>query len=438
MERKLTKTISWLLVAVLLLLSVSACSKGSGGNSKNDNLSSFNEGYSSTSEPTADKIPEHLTEVPSGYIGIYTVDDLQNSSLNTDANYILMNNLDLSSIDNWEGINNNSTFDGNNYTISNLKSTVCGLFVDAKNIQNLSVIEVEITINKRQYDDIGSLACRAYNINNCNSSGTITVSKIDHFFCNIGGMIGATSECSIKNCNCSVNINHTDPSYENNIGGILGECRYARSLSIENCKFSGTIYAENAVVGGIVGKSYDEKVKISNTSNTGNLKCDYSVESQYGDNMCIGGIVGLKARDFNEATFENCFNIGTISGNIDADFNKKSSNYKYYFGGVIGKCDSDLNIHNCYNSKIIDIKNNIAHIGGITGNEYPDGLYITNCAYLKNDSYGITSTKAMFENCKPMTENEMKDINNYPFDNINEWKNIDNSYPVYNDINATA
>lgn len=347
-----------------------------------------------------------------------------------------MNDLDLSSIDNWDGINNNSIFDGNNYTISNLKSTVCGLFIDAKNIQNLSVIDIDITISKRKYDSIGSLAGRAYNVENCNSSGAITVSKMDNF-CNIGGLIGETGEGTIKKCTCSVKINHSTSSFEHNIGGILGECSDALSLSIENCEFSGTIHAKNAVIGGIVGKCHNEEVKISYTSNTGNLKCDYSSDSQYANIMCIGGIVGYK--NYNKAIIENCINTGTITGTMsgDIDINKNSSKHKYYFGGIIGKSYSDLNIHNCYNSTIIDIQNNIANIGGITGNEYPDGLYITNCAYLKEDSYGITSTKAMFENCKPMTENEMKDINNYPFDNINEWKNINNSYPVYNDMNTT-
>lgn len=95
---------------------------------------------------------------------------------------------------------------------------------------------------------------------------------------------------------------------------------------------------------------------------------------------------------------------------------------------------ANLNIHNCYNAGKINIEGNNKKVGAITGSDKTDYLHIRNCAYLGNDSYGITSTNAMFANCKSMTEKEMKDINNYPFDNINEWKNIKSSYPIYNYI----
>lgn len=65
-------------------------------------------------------------------------------------------------------------------------------------------------------------------------------------------------------------------------------------------------------------------------------------------------------------------------------------------------------------------------------------MQIRNCAYLKNNSYGITATNAMFANCKAMTKEEMQDINNYPFDNKNEWKIVNGSYPIHNATNETA
>lgn len=437
--KKFTKTISCLLVAVLLLLLSTACSKDSGTNSPSNNQEGEN---SSMSENTTENGPEHLIEVPNGYIGIYTVEDLQNSSLNTDANYILMNDLDLSSIKNWEGIDNSSIFDGNNYTVSNLKSTKSGLFISADTIQNLSVSDIDITIDDETSQDIGGLANHAKKVENCNSSGTITVSET-HNFAYIGGLIGETWGDTIKGCTSSVKISHTSTAYNTNIGGILGRFDHTNLtnnnyLSIENCKFSGAIRAKNAIIGGIVGYCNNE-IRISYSSNTGNLKGDYSADSKYADyGSCIGGIVGFKDYGSGNIIIENCFNTGTITGTIgkDIDINQKSINHQFYFGGIIGNCHSDLNIHNCYNSTLVDIQNNIANIGGITGNNSPDDLYITNCAYLQNDSYGVTSTKAMFENCKAMTENEMKDINNYPFDNINEWKNSANSYPIYNYIST--
>lgn len=73
---------------------------------------------------------ETLTEVPEGYIGIYTKDDLFDVHLNTSANYILMNDIIFDKSDFDENYNDgmgwipiasfSGTFDGNGYKISNL------------------------------------------------------------------------------------------------------------------------------------------------------------------------------------------------------------------------------------------------------------------------------------------------------------------------------
>ena len=41
----------------------------------------------------------HLTDVPDGYVGIYTKSDLDNIRNNLSGNYILMNDIDFSSDD---------------------------------------------------------------------------------------------------------------------------------------------------------------------------------------------------------------------------------------------------------------------------------------------------------------------------------------------------
>ena len=81
---------------------------------------------------------EHLTEVPEGYVGIYTIEDLYCVRNDLTANYILMNDIDLSSAlanggswdigTGWQPIGESSTssqsfkgvFEGNNYTINGL------------------------------------------------------------------------------------------------------------------------------------------------------------------------------------------------------------------------------------------------------------------------------------------------------------------------------
>lgn len=79
--------------------------------------------------PNVPQIPDDdkpLDEVPEGWIGIYTVEDLKKVANNLNANYIVMKDLDLSSEENWIPIGNkenpfNGIFDGNGYTIKNMK-----------------------------------------------------------------------------------------------------------------------------------------------------------------------------------------------------------------------------------------------------------------------------------------------------------------------------
>ena len=80
---------------------------------------------------------EHLTEVPEGYIGVYTKDDLENIKLDMAGSYILMNDIIFEDSDykkggsfynsgkGWEPIGTTDTpftgiFDGNGYVIKNL------------------------------------------------------------------------------------------------------------------------------------------------------------------------------------------------------------------------------------------------------------------------------------------------------------------------------
>lgn len=66
----------------------------------------------------------HETEVPDGYVGIYTVDDFEYIRTNPSYNYILMNDIDFSGVTEWKAPDIESIFDGNNYTINNYKQDV--------------------------------------------------------------------------------------------------------------------------------------------------------------------------------------------------------------------------------------------------------------------------------------------------------------------------
>ena len=63
---------------------------------------------------------EQLTEVPDGWIGIYTAEDLA-AAKGESGNYILMSDVDMSQFGKWDPWKHlGGTFDGNGHTISNL------------------------------------------------------------------------------------------------------------------------------------------------------------------------------------------------------------------------------------------------------------------------------------------------------------------------------
>ena len=69
---------------------------------------------------------EQLTEVPDGWIGIYTAEDLA-AAKGESGNYILMSDVDMSQFGKWDPWKHlGGTFDGNGHTISNL--IICLLY----------------------------------------------------------------------------------------------------------------------------------------------------------------------------------------------------------------------------------------------------------------------------------------------------------------------
>ena len=104
---------------------------------------------------------EAITTVPDGYIGIYTAEDLDNIRNNLSGKYILMNNIDLSSYDNWNPIGTSETpftgeLDGNGYAVENMTITAeqqealnAGLFGYIKNaiVKNLTIDNGKIYVS---------------------------------------------------------------------------------------------------------------------------------------------------------------------------------------------------------------------------------------------------------------------------------------------------
>ena len=273
--------------------------------------------------------------VPEGYTAIYTAEDLNNIRNDLSGKYILMNDIDLSSIDNWQSIGTIKTIDadlkpygesftgildGNGHTIKNLKSTQQGLFacIDHAEIKNLNIENIQIECKTDLPDEDEGLTGPA------------------------GGVAGAATNSKITNCKVIGDISGQNKRFDagslslentgSGMGGIIG---VSVNNTIDTCSFSGNICVGYMGAGGIVGLSGSDT--ITGCSNTGTI-------TGY---LYIGGLAGQTVA----GNISNCFNTGEVFGVAG-------------IGGLVGFCQ-DETITNCYNTGSTSAKN----ISGIENNE---------------------------------------------------------------------
>ena len=275
--------------------------------------------------------PEHITEVPEGYTGIYTKEDLDNIRIAPEGKYILMNNLTFEEADyqkggdfynggkGWEPIATTyspsiftGTFDGNGYSISNLyisnpSSDYKGLFGLARGatIKNLTLKNVDISGKDRIGGICGNITSTT--ISNCIVTGKISGQQY------VGGICGYSEGRSTLSY-CSVAGEVSGNRY---VGGICGE-QYSGSNNIDYCCNSASVTATSECVGGITGRSYYSNNIISNSMNCGKIS----------GKQFVGGICG----GFSDS-ISYCISTGEVSGSSDV-------------GGIIGYYDGSIT--KCY------------------------------------------------------------------------------------------
>lgn len=314
---------------------------------------------------------EHLTEVPDGYVGVYTIEDLYCVRNDLTANYILMNDIDLTEAtaeggdwdfygNGWNPIGSNDVygssgfkgiFDGNGYAVKGMRIELktipsgasilhLGLFSRVSGaVKNLTV-EGNIYASVNTEDGnvyVGGIA--TYNmgtIDNCINKVEIFVSKTcdraSHL--EVGGITGYNGG-TISNCiNIKDLYGYFNRTYHNNynylgsvcvagISGINGEGGH-----IENCINTGNITAEKqgwtySYAAGIGAKSDSEYGTISNCYNRGEITASPSS----GGHSCAAGI------GYN-ATCSYSYNVGAVSGYDKYAISNNSSTKCYYLAGV--------------------------------------------------------------------------------------------------------
>ena len=302
---------------------------------------------------------EHLTEVPEGYVGVYTIEDLYCVRNDLTANYILMNDIDLTEAtaeggdwdfygNGWNPIGSNDVygnsafkgiFDGNGYAVkgmriemkkipSGTKDVYFGLFSKVTgSVKNLTVegsIYAIVGYTVSLY--AGGIA--AYNsgtIDNCINKVEMTVRnsmamqyEVSVYVGGITGYnYGSISNCvNVKDIHGSSAI--TDSDAEVYVAGISG-CN--ERGEIKNCINTGNIKSEKSVKNGIrYACGIGAYGTISNCYNTGEIVASSS--NHWAAGIGFGAICSYS------------YNVGKVSGGYDYAISSYPATKCYYLAGV--------------------------------------------------------------------------------------------------------
>lgn len=220
----------------------------------------------------------------------------------------------------------------------------------SKRISNITLDGQGNTISGLNSDKGGLLASTSGNVTvkNLTVTGTATYTN------NVGGLVNDPYG-NLTVDNCIIDVDVTDSTANNNIGGVVGTGAHATSITIRNTVNKGNISGKLA--GGIIGFINTSKtVVLENNTNEGTITSPTSN---------AGGIVGHIMNAPNPI-------VGTIRGCT----NKGEVNAKNFAGGILGYTTVT-------GWSIVDSTNTGAvtgsTAGGILGGTNVTGVIVENC-----------------------------------------------------------
>ena len=209
--------------------------------------------------------------------------------------------------------------------------------------------------------------CLSINIDNCLNEGLITIS--DTYSYSIGGIVGQCMQGNISKCRNIADINSNNA---NNVGGIIGE---VQMTEVRNCINSGNIVGYNSV-GGQAGYSSFQS-KFIDCQNLGKVESTRSGTDDY--YVEVGGLVG-RLQSMSE--IYNCKNSGDVYGGPGTN--------NQDVGGIVGELTDGSKITCSCNTGNVSGGNYIAgiaayicanciikntyNIGNVTGRNYVGGI----------------------------------------------------------------
>ena len=347
----------------------------------------------------------HQKTVPAGYLGVYNAQQLNAIRNSLSGNYILMNNIDLSSFGEWTPIPSyfSGVLDGNGYTISNLKITKdytetaeftnAGLFRYVTGaVKNLGIASANINVNSSVisvFINNGIIASRSSGvIDNCFNKGAITFNSSAAINCYAGGIVGQGTQ--ISNCynTGAVNVSNAISCHAGGIAGsataiescynignviVTTQINYNYSLFAYCDVFAGGIsgYAETVVnshnIGTVQAKAGNYALAGGIAGNAGNISYSYNagpISANGAEGAYVGGIAG-HIEAYGGSSIGSSYNAGDLSA---------STPKNAYVGGIAGLAgiidsglSNNISITDCFSTGNISAAGSFARIGGIVG-----------------------------------------------------------------------
>ncbi|MEH6939797.1 InlB B-repeat-containing protein [Bacillus sp. JJ664] len=375
-----------------------------------------------------------LTQVPEGYIGIYSEVDLHNIRNNLSGKYILMNDIDLTTATSsggkydhngsgWEPIGSKSSpfkgiLDGNGFKIIGLHINIVsdqeiytgliGYSLNSK-IVNLGLVNGSIDAESTSLDTAnsnvfaGGLIGYGTNVVITNSYNDNPVHAFSYTNSYAGGLIASISGSTSVHSVISNSYNTAEIKGKSTTGGIAGKVSWTDILNTYNL---GDINKDNSngnTAGGITGTS--NNVTISDSYNKGNI----TTATSYSNG---GGISGSAST----TTIKKSANHGSINSTI------KSGNV----AGLVGSLNSNSSILNSYNTGQIIGAWSVGGIVGTVTNSYTSqsynagnivgnwagGIYGWSSSSHVRDSYNIGSIRGSIDTAGIISHGEDSSIQN--------------------------
>lgn len=335
---------------------------------------------------------------------IKTTDDLEDLSTNVSQGrtfegvfFKLAADISLSGISSWTPIGIwgedelgwgnkpfRGTFDGDNFTISNLRvnntsSNYVGLFGLTKNavIKNLNLKNIDFSGNKI----VGGLVAKSDSTQIMNCEIDVSISGQER----VGGLIGEMIDGSVSNVLVKGSVEG-----KSTVGGLVGLIGSRAIVSGSNqANVTGTLQNTGGISGTVSGGSISDA---SNTGlvvgvlNVGGISGNVTMAGQIawssnttkitasGTNSFVGGIVGDLASN---SVLESSYNLGEISstGNYAAGivgkitgsevhdiFNHGTISAVDYVGGLVAKCGENAVIKRGYNKGSVSVTKHSASL----------------------------------------------------------------------------